>query len=727
MNAGNYIAHSATPAHPDGQGLVEHLRNVASIAAGFFAGPDDRSAGIAKIAGAVGLAHDAGKYAAAVQRHLRNCDGDRPVHATLGGQILAGRYGVLGRLIAFAVLGHHGGLPDGAGGEGRSLEVRLGDGRDAAAEQRFFAENALPEALSLPPLAYGPESMAFEASLLVRMLYSALVDADFLDTERYFQPEVAAMRDRAPDWQALTQRYARHMQSLLCSAADTPVNRARAGVLRQCRAAGRLPQGIFSLTVPTGGGKTLASLGFALEHRMAHPNIRRIVYAIPFTSIIEQNAEVFRAVLGDEAVLEHHSTVNFPDDEDTARLASENWDAPLVVTTNVQLFESLYAAGPARCRKVHNLQNSILLLDEAQALPDGMLRPCLQMLRSLVRNWNVTVVLMTATQPELSNVWPEETQVREIVDDVPGLFAALRRVEMGFLGGLSDAEMCARLRSDKRALCIVNSRRHAQKLYGLLAGEEGVFHLSALMCPKHRSRRLAEIRTRLQDRDMRCIVISTSLVEAGVDLDFPTVYRALSGLDSVAQAAGRCNRNGEMDALGRVFVFMPEDASAPVQTQKAGNDALQLVGLYDDLLAKPAMDHYFRMRFGHGADLDRADILPRIAEQKRGLFPFRAIARDFQMIQSAGEPLMIPLDGTARALLTELETARHPGAPLRKLRQYAVTIYPEQMRALTARGLVRTVGGVYVLDAAEGQLEQVYTQACGLVVDGDVRLAELFV
>jgi CRISPR-associated helicase Cas3/CRISPR-associated endonuclease Cas3-HD len=740
----SYLAHSATDAHPEGHPLKRHLEDVAVRASSFFKleeAPADSTMGpregaLAEWAYRIALYHDAGKYAAAFQKRVRGESKEPVDHATMGAKLLEIQYGLAGRMMAFPVMGHHGGIPNGLRCEkGRSQEQRLRDRLDEEAAAAFQREMT-PEVHPLPTLGmcHTKRTAGFELSMALRMLFSALVDADYLDTERYFEPAQSALRGKGPDISALLSRYERHMARLKERAqrertATEAVNQSREDVRAACLAAGSLPQGFFSLTVPTGGGKTLASLGFALKHCQAHCNLRRIIYAIPYTSIIEQNAKILRGVFGGRAVLEHHSAVHPPEDGTSADLATENWDAPVVVTTNVQLFESLYSNQPSRCRKLHNLRHSVIILDEAQALPDDMLRPCLMALASLVKNHGVTVLLCTATQPEWSAAWPERPEIQEIVPDVKALFKALRRTDLKFLGPLGDEALLAQLDARGRALCIVNARAHAQALYRGFSNRNGVYHLSALMCPKHRAKVLRKVEARLKNpAKPRCILIATPVIEAGVDIDFPVVYRALAGLDSVAQAAGRCNRGGLMEGLGDVCVFAPEGKwKMPPEVARQGQKALVIAGMHDDLLGKPALDDYFRQRFGLGANLDPKNILRLIEEHRdRGRFEFREIADLFGMIQSAGEPLVIPYDEEARAVIRRLKNPETLFTALREARQYSVTVYPKQLDALAARGLAVKAGDVWVLNASDEQLKRLYDAHCGLMVDADAQLVALF-
>jgi len=380
------------------------------------------------------------------------------------------------------------------------------------------------------------------------MMFSSLVDADFLETERIMNPAQAKVRPLyAPPMSELRAELDRHLAKF--EASHSPVNRKRHEVLQSCLRAADRPPGLFSLQVPTGGGKTLSSLAFALRHSEQH-GLRRIIYAIPFTSIIEQTARVFRESLGglESPVLEHHSNFD-PESLERgtatvcARLASENWDAPIIVTTNVQFLESLFSARGSRCRKLHRIARSVIILDEVQTLPVELLHPTLVLLQELAENYGCTIVLCTATQPavELHPDFPIGlSHVERIIERPRELYSALERVRVSYIGSVTDDSLVSNLGEHPRSMCIVNTRRHAAEVFQQCversSDPSACFHLSAQMCPQHRSDTLKKIRDRLQS-DSLCTVVSTQLVEAGVDLDFPVVFRAMAGLDSIAQSA----------------------------------------------------------------------------------------------------------------------------------------------------------------------------------------------
>jgi len=542
----------------------------------------------------------------------------------------------------------------------------------------------------------------FSVSFFTRMLFSCLVDADFLDTERHMAPEKARSR---PVWpQETLARMADELglfsQTLEKTASDTTVNRERARVRDACLRAAEEPQGLFSLTVPTGGGKTLSSLSFALRHAVKH-RLRRIVYVIPFTSIIEQNADQFRKVMAPlieeglpDPVLEHHSNLRIDEaygygDEpftDPRRLAAENWDAPLVVTTSVQFYESLFANRTSRCRKLHNLARSVVILDEVQTLPVDFLAPCLAALRELSTNYGTTIVLCTATQPAI-----EQTEGFKIGLEAPHpiiieptrLYEALKRVEIRDEGRVTDTELVDRLLEEPRVLCIVNTRKHAAILFDLLeGGADAHFHLSAAMVPEHRSQVLEEIKSRL-DGGAACRVISTQLIEAGVDIDFPVVFRSIAGLDSIAQAAGRCNRNGTLAGMGRTCVFRPADHSPPGFVRQPASLSEQLMDLHGDVASLEAIEHFFRLLYWDcGQDRwDARGVLEHFRLDKRNpklpfLFDFKTVGEAFRLIEDIGRPVIVPWEQKGEALCEELRDSRLPVSAklLRRLQRFTVQI-----------------------------------------------------
>jgi CRISPR-associated endonuclease/helicase Cas3 len=640
-------------------GVEEHLLGVAERAQEFAS-----AFGSGEWARIAALWHDLGKYHPDFQAYIRHGTGydadahietapGRVDHSTPGAVHALDQLGDWGRIVSYAIAGHHAGLPDWESAEQGSSSLRAREQRNRPRMQMLLSQ-PIPDHIrspdfvrTPPPGTAGRPSQPESPALWLRMLFSCLVDADYLDTEAFMDHERTAERGGYPDLRELARRFDRHMQRFEPEADGegrlSTVNRARAEVLRQCRDKAALPPGLFTLTVPTGGGKTLSSMAFALRHALAYEK-RRILYVIPYTSIIEQTADVFRGVFGEEAVVEHHSALEPERETLRSRLAAENWDASLCITTAVQFWESLFSARPGRCRKLHRIANSVVVLDEAQLLPPEFLKPILSVTQDLAAHYGVTFVLCTATQPELHGQdtaddfrfpgLPREA-VREIIDDPEELYSELKRVEIEVPSDLRTPvaweDLAPEIAAEHQALCIVNRRDDARDLFRLLP-EQSRVHLSALMCGRHRSDVLHQIRERLgQNQPLH--VVSTQLVEAGVDVDFPVVFRALAGLDSIAQAAGRCNREGRLDS-GRVVIFVPpKPAPAGLLRMAAdgGRHALERNA------ADPIAPHRFREYFADlywklGDRLDKHGILNLLDHQGELKIRFRTAAERFRLI-----------------------------------------------------------------------------------------------
>lgn len=682
--------------------LWTHLEEVASLAerfaAAFGAGAWGRLGG---------LWHDLGKYQPEFQGRLRG-SGEQVEHAGAGAALACRKNKAVGLPLAFVIAGHHSGLANLQTSAGKTpLQVRLDRNRTILDSVLRHAPPALTD-LALPPLPPHFSGKDFERlELWIRFLFSCLVDADYLATERFYSPgvreEALAGADDVP---TLRCRLDAHLDRLTAGLSEnqrgTSVNRIRSRVLASCRSKAQDPPGLFSLTVPTGGGKTLAAMAFALHHAERWDK-RRVIAAIPFTSILEQNADVYRRALGDSNVLEHHSAldpvaaaeVNRPA-EIRRRLAAENWDLPVVVTTNVQLFESLFADSSSRCRKLHNLAGSVILLDEAQALSPELLLPILAAIRELVSSYGCTVVLSTATQPALNrrDGFPGLEGMREIVDDPTALARELERVEVLSWpdpDGLpvSYAELAVEIvASGPQVLAVVHRRNDARLLAELLP-EDGRFHLSALMCPAHRRRVLDEIREILKT-GKPCRLVSTQLIEAGVDVDFPVVFRALGGLDSLVQAIGRCNREMRQGTRGGKAFFFLAETPPPPGLPRHGLEATAALlrghGGALDLTAPALQQEYFRILYA-GLDLDARKVQPA----RRGL-DFEEVARRFKMIEDGyTRPLVVPY-GKALERLDELRRARFPDRRLlRSLQAFTVNVPQRALEALGRQGALETV------------------------------------
>jgi len=687
-------------AHVAGDGRIqplrEHLVAVAKLASQF-----GKAAGCAQWARLAGLWHDLGKYSDEFQRYVRQSSGlgaeniagpMRVDHSTLGAQVACARLGQLGRILAYVTAGHHAGLPD----------WQSENAGAAALAQRLVKQVPAAEppdellAMDLPAEKPRPGT---DAAMWIRMLFSCLVDADCLEAETFNEPANERLRRSYPTLEQLAPLFDNYMRQKLAKAKKTSVNTMRARVLDQCLAKAETAPCVFTLTVPTGGGKTLSSMAFALRHALKYGK-QRIIYVIPYTSIIEQTADQFREIFGN-CVLEHHSNVEPPqtDDDEYARsqLATENWDAPIVVTTTVQFFESLYAARPARCRKLHNIANSVVVLDEAQLLPPGLLNPILKALVELQRNYGVTLLLSTATQPAFTPM--QTTDFRfdglpntiEVVDDPELLHHALKRVTVRVPQDMSERvsweSLAAELEKHPTVLCVVNRRDDCRKLHALMP--RGTIHLSALMCGAHRSGVIKTIKERLRE-GVPTRVISTQLVEAGVDLDFPVVYRALAGLDSIAQAAGRCNREGLLPRGGNVVVFVPETEAPPGLLRMAAGVGKRLLsdGVADPLLPERFTAYFRELYWLHGKRLDEHGILRLLSPDAELRFSFRSAADRFHIIdESQYVPVFVRYEGSA-GLLNKLATSGPERWLLRKLQRYVVNVPRYLLESLLASGEV---------------------------------------
>lgn len=706
MDTYAYLAHLTEDGRT--QTILEHLKGTASLCSAFAAAFDAEAQG--QLAG---MAHDIGKYSAAFQRRLHG--GPKVDHASAGAfeclkaQQLAA---------AFAISGHHGGLPDG-GGRGDAAGAGTFWGRiNRASQGRLEDYHAWQSEFSLPhantPAFAGTR---LEGMFFTRMLFSCLVDADYTDTGA-FMDNSPYLPASSSSMEELWRRLETYVSGWFPP--KGALNMQRCVILEQCMSAGaQYGPGLFTLTVPTGGGKTVASLSFALAQAKAR-RMKRIVYVIPYTSIIEQTAQAFREILGDENVLEFHSGVQFDQQEDDASSPEavpltrsvETWDVPVIVTTAVQFFESLYACQPSKCRKLHNLAQSVLIFDEAQMLPLPYLRPSVWAIAQLVRHYGASAVLCTATQPALDPIFQEfapEIPIREICPMAEAHWESFRRVSFQQAGTLSWMDLAARLQQQEQVLCVVNTRRAAREVFHQLSGP-GNFHLSTLMYPAHRRRILDEIRRRLRD-GLPCRVVSTSLIEAGVDVDFPAVYRELSGLDSILQAAGRCNREGKRppeDSI--VTIFQGEDPPPRLFETSIGAGKIVLDHC-QDVSSRAAIHTYFSTLLDlKGAEAqDAHHILPLMESE---FFPFRTVAERFHLIESPTTTVYLPLEEGA-GLVELLRSGQYSRTLYRRLGQYGVSVYPQHLAALEQAGALEHLedGSVVLRDIG------LYTQTTGLTLE----------
>lgn len=738
----SYLARSANDKGQT-QLLRTHLIEVARQAKEFAA-----SCGGGDEAWWAGLLHDVGKFRMQFQEYLsgKRKGGIDTHHAPYGAAIAAEKeWGPM----AFAIAGHHSGLHD------------AGSLQDLISNPIYKITTRLPplmqwftEAFGLLPdgpispglVAEGPLSSEY----YTRMLFSCLVDADRLDAERHAS---GVDRQIVRLGSVVNKLIGRLMSERQGKSRDGKLNRLRHAVFDECLEAAKEDRGFFSLTVPTGGGKTLSSMAFALAHAEKH-SMDRVIVVIPYLSIIEQNALEYRRILDPEGlglVVEHHSAVKEKYDShgetpDLLTQAADNWDAPVIVTTSVQFIESLFAASPGGCRKLHNIANSVVVLDEVQTLPSHLLNPLLHVMKELDVNYGVSFLLMTATQPafrrrpSLSEGF-DPGEVREIITDKEGLFSALKRVEYHGPEKLDLHSLATRLLDCRQVLCVVNLRRHAARLWEELRDalpleeKDSVFHLSSSMCAEHRLQVLGEgrdpsagsIRHRLRN-NLPCRLISTQVVEAGVDIDFPTVYRALGPLDAIAQAAGRCNREGRLQdelgqaAQGHVYIFSPEDNGLPpgVYTTATGISAVMLPGCLRELGQNPDVFARYFAQLYDLTDTDNARRGESSIQEDRSYFRFREVARKAKVIADEGRPVLVPFGQGAKRINEIRGRKQAPGAPrfdrhdLRRLQRFMVNVREREFAQLTYTGMAKPLLPnieLYVLE------EGCYHEHLGLVIE----------
>ena len=744
------------------QSLVSHLEGTARRAEAFaskFENPD-----WARI---IAYWHDLGKFNPGWQKHIRTSSGFDPnahIEGAPGkgnhssaGAVLAfcefNRFLPLARALGYPIAGHHAGLPDwypeDASGNplpnrvykdplNQELDLEILEIIKKIPEAEPFISCQKPQTGPFGVSSLTTEDVEF-LHLWIRMLFSCLVDADFLDTEEFMDPLKAKYRASAnkdfesteeKELHALKKRFDAFMSEKTSKVPQTPINIQRRKILETCRKKASLGPGFFSLTVPTGGGKTLSSMAFALEHALRYGK-DRVIMAIPYTSIIEQTAKVLKYgtddneeieaikqkgnwLFGESAVLEHHSNMDPEREDQKNRLAAENWDAPIIVTTNVQLFESLYASRPSQCRKLHNIVNSVIILDEAQMLPPEFLKPILSVLRGLVSHFGVTILLCTATQPALEgsigsgkSIFSGLPRAIEIIDDPSSLAESFRRVDLDLPGPenlkrRTWEDLAAEICVYDQLLCIVNTRRDCRELHSLMP--DGTVHLSGFMCAEERSETISRIKEKLRQGDP-VRVVSTQLVEAGVDIDFPVVYRALGGLDSIAQAAGRCNREGKLEAQGKkgkVVVFMPPSPAPPGLLRKGEEASLEMLrqGMFSDI--EPELfKEYFKIFYGRVVDFDHPRFEDKLVKEARDFkFQFRTLAHYFNLIDnSKQETIIVEYDGAVQKSADLIKELRYKGANrnlLRKLQRFTVSVPRYCFQELFKKGMIEEVSGFYV-------------------------------
>ncbi len=712
--------------------LDDHLKGVAALFAEFAESFGCRNWGYA-----AGLIHDIGKFSDAFQEYIRAVvleKSDNPkyfkgsVDHTSAGAIYAAANKL--PILDYLSAGHHSGLMDFNDKKSRLAKRECFDSVKARADE-FFSKNRIPPLESFTGRDIDTQSL----NMLVRLMFSALVDADYLDTEKFFFPERS--RGGYDSLEILLQRLQSHLEKLFENVPDTKLNRLRRGIDDACAAAAeKYSGGYFSLSVPTGGGKTLASILWALKFAVKNGK-RRVIVAIPYTSIISQTAAQYRKIFGEKNVLEHHSNVE-PDkilDENgqptPARLATENWDTPIVVTTNVQLFESMYANSPSRTRKLHNICKSVVILDEAQMLPPDFLKPILWGLDAFVKIGGASVLFCTATQPVFSGRIGSNKEafespikdVREIIPNPDYLHGEFRRTKISFLPDefeIADFSDFLRARTGS-FLCVCNTRSHAAEIFSAL-GDDSAFHLSRSMCTAHIDDVLAEIKASLASG--KCTrVVSTQLVEAGVDLDFPEVFRECAGLDSIIQAAGRCNREGRAK-VGNVFVFETKRNLINGFIGKGINALKTTLANYSDKIldSREAVCGYFEEFYSRCKTFDKPNVYNLLwksmssheSNSESDLeFNFKTAAENFRLIDDGGcVEVLVPYRDGADLCKRVSDGYSGDSQFFRKLRRYCVAVRKTQLEELLKAGQIANFNDIYVLVDSDS-----YSEKIGLTIN----------
>lgn len=720
------------------QTITEHLHNTSELAAKFAAVFDAEEYGAQ-----IGLMHDLGKFSDGFQKRIWE-NKHKVDHSSAGAieAIKVDGMNAIGFTAAYCISGHHAGLMNGGAQMDnsdtcRSVWARLNKNLDED-YLCYSNEITLSKIINRPQLKMLSSDSSnmgvFSLFFWIRMLFSCLVDADYLDTE-LFSNYGKTNRDSGESFDSLLKKLNARIAERGWTQGAEGINKLRSGILNDCINQGKQSKGgAYTLTVPTGGGKTIASLAFSLN-QVVSLNKKRIIYVIPYCSIIDQTVDVFSEILGKNNVLAHYSAADVPEnqtDDDAVtcsqKLATENWDKPVIVTTAVQFFESLFANRTSQCRKLHNIADSVIIFDEAQTLPQPYLKPCIAAIMELIQNYKCSTIFCTATQPALNRFFekynvnhkPFTLPITEICSNTEDLYKAFKRVTYKKLGKLKDSELASRLMNEEQVLCIVSTRKHAYNLFQLMEGD-GNFHLSKCMTSKHIKETIDKIRTRLKNGET-CRVISTSLVEAGVDLDFKTVYRSNAGLDSIIQAGGRCNREGKYAAADSiVYIFEPEDKYLmhfPDVLKRPASITDVVTKDVDDIADGKIVKRFFNNLFNHldgdtaeiSDGLDIRHIMHRIEDCQKLSFPFADIARDFKIIENNTFSVFVPSDDTSNKLAEKLQNAKEymTKEEYRTIGKYCVNVYPQNLKAIQK--------SIIILDDSFGILavEKLYDQQTGL-------------
>lgn len=700
----------------------EHLQGVAKRAERFAS-----EFGMGDCGRIMGLLHDKGKEQHEWQKYIQGVTGYNkdyanikkgPNHSYVGAVIAQKHYPQIAPLIAQPIAGHHRGLYDYCD---YIEETRQEIPYDVCIDKDI--------PFQFPKI---PKPERFDLHHIVRMLFSCLVDADYLDTEAFMTPEQARLRENKATLEQLYEKLLSHLEVLNAESDDTEVNRIRRYVQQQCMEKSGGSIDYYSLTVPTGGGKTLASVLWALGHAIKNGQ-HRIIIAIPYTSIIAQTAATLKKIFGEENVLEHHSNVNEEDisDDELVRkyqLATENWDYPIVVTTNVQLFESMFSNRPSSCRKLHNIAKSVLILDEVQTLPLHFLRPIVDTFKTFNRIFGTSLLFTTASQPTLEGIIRGTTpmtqfealpKIHEIIPKSAALHKKLHRVELDIdYNPHSYDEVAAALTQHPRVLCIVNTRRDARELYNRLPKDEGIcLHLSRMMCPEHVRQTIATLKEALKkEHDTVIRVVATQLIEAGVDIDFPVVYRQEAGLDSILQAAGRCNREGRLK-LGTTHVFsLQKEHTLPRGFISQTNNARLNMVKPLEWFSPEAMREYYRQLYSKVDDFDS------VAVEKVQYSMYKLLYKQDTEFERASNCFRLIDDKTTAVIVNwqhgmEIANRLKEEGPTYRLAktmsQYSVNIRQSDIKLLQASGaLEEIIEGAFVVSNPA-----FYNEKVGLITD----------
>ncbi len=706
-----YWAHTENDIQKVPHLLKDHLRCVGELAEKFIC---EANAELCEQAKWAGFLHDLGKYRIEFQEYLiGQRESSNETHHAVYGAALAFQKRWIS--LAFAIAAHHAGLHDKVGLTTLFQKPEY-DAFNRLSPLITKFENELekiPE--NIANASFIKNSLKLE--MATRMIFSCLVDADFLDTEKHYRNgEERKNFELEPDKLLEKLQVARleKVRKAKENNADAKLIEIRNRIFDQCLQKAEMPKGFFSLTVPTGGAKTLAAMAFALKHAKIH-RLRRVIVVIPYLSIIEQNAKEYREILGKDYVIENHSAVKIKSEEDEEtnlsekprrnmlEYAAENWDAPIVVTTSVQFIESLFARKPSKCRKLHNIANSVVIFDEVQTLPAKLLEPLFDVWRELKENYGVSFVFSTATQPAFRRnnfnftTGLSENELEEITDGTDEIFKQLNRVNYEFKEfqtPKSWLEIATEMKTEKQILCVLNTRRHAFELWNTLFGKlaeherQGLFHLSSAMCAEHRLEIIEMIKERLKN-NLPCRVVSTQLVEAGVDLDFPVLFRAIAPLDSIVQAAGRCNREGKLEEKGRVVVFTPTENVLPPGIYKTSTE-ISGSFLHDFAEEDLATNHtifgdYFRRVY-------QSNDTGKEIQIERESLNFREVSRLAKVIDNEGIGVIVRF-GKAEKIIKQIR-GKNSNSPdvrfgrddLRSLQRFMVNLYPRDFEKLNQKG-----------------------------------------